>query len=67
MLTQSLCLQDTELLGHLLQVAKGVAIADGLDTTGYRVVINDGPHGAQSVYHLHVHVIGGRQMTWPPG
>jgi diadenosine tetraphosphate (Ap4A) HIT family hydrolase len=34
---------------------------------GFRVVINDGADGAQSVYHLHIHVIGGRQMTWPPG
>lgn len=34
---------------------------------GFRVVINDGPGGCQSVYHLHLHVIGGRQLTWPPG
>lgn len=38
----------------------------GLDK-GYRVVINNGQHGAQSVYHLHLHFIGGRQMQWPPG
>mmetsp|Transcript_30527 Transcript_30527/g.79933 ORF Transcript_30527/g.79933 Transcript_30527/m.79933 type:complete len:171 (-) Transcript_30527:315-827(-) len=59
--------EDTELLGHLLQVARRVAIADGLDETGYRVVINDGADGCQSVYHLHVHVLGGRRMSWPPG
>jgi histidine triad (HIT) family protein len=59
--------QDTLLLGHLLQVAKQVAVADGLDATGYRIVINDGPDACQSVYHLHVHVIGGRPMAWPPG
>eukprot|EP00037_Helgoeca_nana_P018114 m.172986 g.172986 ORF g.172986 m.172986 type:complete len:284 (-) comp24302_c0_seq1:3030-3881(-) len=58
---------DTLLLGHLLQVAKQVAVADGLDATGYRIVINDGPDACQSVYHLHVHVIGGRPMAWPPG
>uniref|UniRef100_A0A3Q3XJE9 HIT domain-containing protein n=1 Tax=Mola mola TaxID=94237 RepID=A0A3Q3XJE9_MOLML len=57
---------DAELLGHLLIVAKNVAKQESL-TDGYRVVINDGKHGAQSVYHLHVHVLGGRQMTWPPG
>uniref|UniRef100_A0A3B3ZTU2 HIT domain-containing protein n=1 Tax=Periophthalmus magnuspinnatus TaxID=409849 RepID=A0A3B3ZTU2_9GOBI len=57
---------DTELLGHLLVIAKNVAKKEGLQE-GYRIVINDGKHGAQSVYHLHVHVLGGRQMTWPPG
>ncbi|XP_071402376.1 histidine triad nucleotide-binding protein 2, mitochondrial [Centroberyx affinis] len=57
---------DAELLGHLLVVAKNVAKKESL-AEGYRVVINDGKHGAQSVYHLHIHVLGGRQMTWPPG
>ncbi|XP_068422459.1 histidine triad nucleotide-binding protein 2, mitochondrial [Clinocottus analis] len=57
---------DAELLGHLLVVAKTVAKQESLDE-GYRVVINDGKHGAQSVYHLHIHVLGGRQMAWPPG
>ncbi|RYE83777.1 MAG: HIT domain-containing protein [Methanosarcinales archaeon] len=36
-------------------------------TDGYRVVVNDGPKGCQSVYHLHLHIIGGKQLTWPPG
>ncbi|XP_044185694.1 histidine triad nucleotide-binding protein 2, mitochondrial isoform X1 [Thunnus albacares] len=57
---------DAELLGHLLVVAKNVAKQESLNE-GYRVVINDGKHGAQSVYHLHIHVLGGRQMKWPPG
>uniref|UniRef100_A0A3B3QR99 Histidine triad nucleotide binding protein 2 n=1 Tax=Paramormyrops kingsleyae TaxID=1676925 RepID=A0A3B3QR99_9TELE len=57
---------DAQLLGHLLVVAKNIAKSEGLQQ-GYRVVINDGKHGAQSVYHLHVHVLGGRQMMWPPG
>ncbi|CAL8348144.1 unnamed protein product [Lota lota] len=57
---------DAELLGHLLIVAKNVAKKECL-IEGYRVVINDGQHGAQSVYHLHIHVLGGRQLTWPPG
>ncbi|NXP82730.1 HINT2 protein, partial [Ramphastos sulfuratus] len=57
--------QDTELLGHLLVVAARTAQAEAL-ADGYRL-INDGKHGAQSVYHLHLHVLGGRQMGWPPG
>ncbi|NXV36742.1 HINT2 protein, partial [Rissa tridactyla] len=55
-----------QLLGHLLVVAARTAQAEGL-ADGYRLVINDGKHGAQSVYHLHLHVLGGRQMGWPPG
>ncbi|XP_041087332.1 histidine triad nucleotide-binding protein 2, mitochondrial isoform X2 [Polyodon spathula] len=57
---------DEQLLGHLLIVAKNMAKKEGLKE-GYRVVINDGKQGAQSVYHLHIHVLGGRQMEWPPG
>ncbi|XP_034547727.1 histidine triad nucleotide-binding protein 2, mitochondrial isoform X1 [Notolabrus celidotus] len=57
---------EAELLGHLLVVAKNLAKQESLNE-GYRVVVNDGKHGAQSVYHLHIHVLGGRQMTWPPG
>ncbi|ONL97496.1 14 kDa zinc-binding protein [Zea mays] len=55
-----------EILGYLLYVAKVVAKQEGLED-GYRVVINDGPSGCQSVYHIHVHLLGGRQMNWPPG
>ncbi|VDN97173.1 unnamed protein product [Rodentolepis nana] len=57
--------EDTKLLGHLLLVAKKVAAEQKLDK-GFRVVINNGPHGGQSVYHLHVHVLGGKQLGWPP-
>ncbi|XP_006817547.1 putative HIT-like protein Synpcc7942_1390 [Saccoglossus kowalevskii] len=57
---------DTELLGHMLNVARKTAVKEGLDN-GYRIVINDGPDSTQSIYHLHIHVIGGRQMGWPPG
>eukprot|EP00930_Biecheleria_cincta_P088660 TRINITY_DN77912_c0_g1_i1.p1 TRINITY_DN77912_c0_g1~~TRINITY_DN77912_c0_g1_i1.p1 ORF type:complete len:207 (+),score=20.07 TRINITY_DN77912_c0_g1_i1:99-719(+) len=53
------------LLGHLLLVARRLGKQECPD--GFRVVINDGKHGAQSVYHLHIHVVGGRQMQWPPG
>lgn len=54
------------LLGHLMFVAQQIAKEKGLDE-GFRVVVNDGKHGSQSVYHLHLHVLGGRQMKWPPG
>ncbi|CAK8683729.1 adenosine 5'-monophosphoramidase HINT1-like [Clavelina lepadiformis] len=54
------------LLGHLLITAKKVASQLHL-VKGYRIVINDGVEGSQSVYHLHIHVMGGRQMNWPPG
>ncbi|OAD61001.1 Histidine triad nucleotide-binding protein 1 [Eufriesea mexicana] len=57
---------DEALLGHLMNVARKVAKQEGLED-GFRLVINDGRNGAQSVYHLHLHVLGGRQMKWPPG
>jgi histidine triad (HIT) family protein len=57
---------DAELLGHLLLTAKKVAKEQGL-AKGYRLVINNGEEGGQAVYHLHIHVLGGRQLSWPPG
>ncbi len=57
---------DHALMGHLLLTAKRVAEQQGL-TNGYRVVINTGVDGGQTVYHLHLHILGGRPMTWPPG
>ena len=57
---------DAAVLGHLLITARKIAADLGLGN-GFRTVINNGPDGCQSVYHLHVHVLGGRQMTWPPG
>ncbi|CAG4957922.1 unnamed protein product [Parnassius mnemosyne] len=58
---------DEQLLGHLMIAARKIAANEGLDKTGFRLVINDGKNGAQSVYHLHIHILGGRQMGWPPG
>jgi histidine triad (HIT) family protein len=58
--------QDHALLGHLLLTVKRVADQLGLDN-GYRVVINSGEDGGQAVYHLHLHLLGGRAMQWPPG
>lgn len=57
---------DEELLGHLMLTAKKVAAQEKLKN-GYRLVINNGKEGCQSVYHLHLHVLGGRQLGWPPG
>lgn len=59
--------EDAGLLGRLLLVAREVARREGLDGTGYRLVINNGPHGGETVPHLHVHLLGGRPMAWPPG
>lgn len=59
-------LGDQALLGHLLLTVKKVAAQVGL-TKGYRVVINNGQDGGQTVYHLHIHILGDRQMNWPPG
>ena len=57
---------DQSLLGYLLLTAKKVAEDAGLED-GYRVVINNGKDGGQTVDHLHLHILGGRQMQWPPG
>jgi histidine triad (HIT) family protein len=58
--------EDHALMGHLLLTAKRVAEQLGL-TKGYRIVINNGEDGGQTVYHLHLHILGGRYMGWPPG
>lgn len=55
------------LLGHILVVARKVAELKGLAATGYRVVMNNGDDGGQSVAHMHLHVLGGRPLRWPPG
>lgn len=54
-------------LGHLLAVARDLARAEGLAERGYRVVLNNGAAAGQSVGHLHLHVLGGRELGWPPG
>jgi histidine triad (HIT) family protein len=57
---------DTELLGHLMVVATQLASSLGL-VDGYRLVVNCGRDGGQSVDHLHIHLLGGRRLSWPPG
>jgi len=59
--------EDQKLLGHLLLKAAEVAEKSGLKESGYRLVINNGEDGGETVPHLHVHVLGGRHMAWPPG
>jgi histidine triad (HIT) family protein len=59
--------RDEALLGHLLRVAAKIANEQGRGEMGYRTVINTGEGAGQSVFHLHVHVLAGRQMSWPPG
>jgi len=59
--------EDEALLGKLMLVAADVARKVGLEADGYRLVTNIGSDGGQSVDHLHVHIIGGRKMSWPPG
>ncbi len=54
-------------LQELLLAAAEAARIDGIHRSGYRLVVNSGHHGGQTVHHLHVHVLGGRVMTWPPG
>ena len=57
---------DQDLLGHLLLIVKQVAADAGLDN-GYRVVLNNGTDGGQTIDHMHFHILGGRSMQWPPG
>jgi histidine triad (HIT) family protein len=58
---------DKELLGHMMLTLKDLAEQLGIADDGYRVVINSGQQGGQTVFHLHMHLLGGRAMQWPPG
>ena len=55
------------LWGRMLHVAQAIAEDEGIDETGFRLVVNTGKAGGQTVDHLHIHLLGGRPMTWPPG
>jgi histidine triad (HIT) family protein len=59
--------EDEPLLGHTLTVSARLARERGLEAKGYRIVINNGSGAGQSVFHLHVHLMGGRVFRWPPG
>ena len=59
--------EDEGLMGYMFTVARKLAAKEGIDQSGYRVVINTRDDGGQTIYHLHLHLIGGRRMHWPPG
>jgi histidine triad (HIT) family protein len=59
--------EDSRLIGRMFLVAREVAASEGINERGYRLVINTNREAGQSVYHLHLHLLGGRRMSWPPG
>jgi histidine triad (HIT) family protein len=59
--------QDAEMLGRLMLVAASLAASEGLASDGYRTVVNTGPNAGQTVFHIHLHLLGGRKLGWPPG
>jgi histidine triad (HIT) family protein len=59
--------EDESMAGHLLAIAARLAREKGVDGSGYRIVVNNGVGAGQSVFHLHLHVLGGRVFHWPPG
>ncbi|MFH1784284.1 MAG: histidine triad nucleotide-binding protein [bacterium] len=59
--------EDAQVMGHMLMVAKELAGKEGIDEKGFRVVINCNADAGQEVFHIHVHLLGGRLFKWPPG
>ncbi|HCL81330.1 MAG TPA: histidine triad nucleotide-binding protein [Nitrospiraceae bacterium] len=59
--------EDNNLIGHLIKVANKIASDKGIAERGFRIVTNCNPESGQTVYHIHLHVLGGRPMHWPPG
>ncbi len=59
--------EDQAVLGHLMVKASEIASMLGLNENGYRLVVNTNEDAGQSVFHLHIHILGGRKLTWPPG
>jgi histidine triad (HIT) family protein len=58
---------DTSILADMTAMAKEIAASEGIAAKGFRLVVNTGAEGGQTVFHLHMHILGGRQMKWPPG
>lgn len=58
---------DEGLMGHLMIKVPEIALKAGISNNGYRIVVNTGENAGQSVFHIHIHILGGRKMTWPPG
>lgn len=59
--------EHAELVGHMVHVASQIAAQEGISEQGYRLVMNCNDDGGQSVFHIHLHLLGGRKLTWPPG
>lgn len=59
--------EDNALIGHLFQIAAKIAKTKGIDRQGFRLVMNTNADAGQAVFHIHLHLLGGRQMHWPPG
>lgn len=59
--------EDQHLIGHLILIAKKIAREKTISEKGYRLIFNCNPDGGQEVYHIHLHLLGGRQLAWPPG
>jgi len=62
-----LTVEDELLMGHLFTVARQLARQEGIDQSGYRLIVNTGAHGGQTIFHLHMHLIGGQRMRFPMG
>jgi len=62
-----LTLENASLIGQMVLLGKQLAKEHHIEESGFRLVMNTGKHGGQSVFHIHLHVMGGRQMSWPPG
>ncbi len=60
-------LEDKGLMGHLMLKVPEIAAKAGISDDGYRIVANTGKNGGQSVFHIHIHILGGRKLNWPPG
>ena len=65
--TNDLNKDDTKIIGEMVLIAKDIAKSLSIDKDGYRLVFNCNGHGGQSVYHIHLHLLGGRPLNWPPG
>jgi histidine triad (HIT) family protein len=65
--TLDLSIEDNVLIGHLFQVANRIAVEKNISERGFRLIMNTNPEAGQSVYHIHLHLLGGRVMLWPPG
>ena len=59
--------EDRDLIGHLFLTARRIAREQGVAENGFRLVVNNGPDGGEAVPHLHIHILAGRRMEWPPG